>query len=139
MSIYQALSLMIAFGILVATIFLALKQQENEPNIVCGPIFKYTMLRDEPTLPNICYLFFYIISHLSSKSKTAYFIEVVNSLVNTRWNYEYHLVFVPKQMQSKRYKTFVTVSSRPFTGSFFISFGKAKNWLPALALAAGKT
>jgi len=23
--------------------------------------------------------------------------------------------------------------------SFFISFGKAKNWLPALALAAGKT
>ena len=96
MSIYQALSLMIAFGILVATIFLALKYQENEPNIVCGPIFKYTMLRDEPTLPNICYLFFYIISHLSSKSKTAYFIEVVNSLVNTRWNYEYHLVFVPK-------------------------------------------
>ncbi|WP_278827751.1 hypothetical protein [Phascolarctobacterium faecium] len=36
-------------------------------------------------------------------------------------------------------RTFVTAIPRPFTGSFFISFGTEIKWLPVLILAVGET
>ena len=65
--------LMIAFGILVATIFLALNRPRNEPNIVCGPIFKYKLLRDEPTLRTfaISFSILYRICQVKAKPPTS--------------------------------------------------------------------